>query len=290
MTTTTFRDSTPHLPARLGAPVAGALVLLLAGLLTAGCGEQEKKAAPKLQQFEINVSVADENDNPVPKAPVLLDGKTVGFTDADGLFEATIQERAGAEIEVAIGKMDDYLVPDDAAVSGALRLSKSLEGKKKPVPVTLQTTVRSARKDYLVWIDVDCGKYLDSAKCQNLPVMHNDKEVARTDDHGQAHFSFQAVPGNKATVKIDTPSYKPGTDEEEFVMEPADPSYDVELGLSSEVLRISEEFTDPAAAKEAKERAKRRRRYRRARRRKAAKKTTTTKKKEKKDDGVIDLW
>jgi hypothetical protein len=294
MTTSTLRDSTAH---RLSRPewtrLAGPLAVLLALLLTAGCGEQEKKAAPKVHQFEINVSVSDENDSPVAEAPVLLDGKTVGFTDRDGLFEAVINEQAGAQVEVSIGKMDEYLVPEDAVAGGTLKLSKSLDGKKKPVPITLQTSVRSARKDYLVWLDTNCGKYLGSEKCQNIPVKHNDQVVAHTDEEGQAHFSFQGVPGDKVTVSLETPTYKPSADDDEdaaFVMKPETPSYDIELGLDSEVLRITEEFSDPVAAAKAKKKAKRRRSYRRAKRRKAAKKAKKKEAKKKKDDGVIDLW
>lgn len=287
MTTTTKRELT-------ASPLSALAIGLLALLLAAGCGEQEKKAAPKIHQFEINVSVSDESDEPVAEAPVLLDGKTVGFTDRDGLFEAVISEKEGAQVEVAIGKMDNYLVPEDAVAGGALRLSKSLEGTRKPVPVSLQTTVRSARKDYLLWLDVDCGEYLDKAKCQNLPVKHNGEEVAWTDDFGQAHFSFQGVPGETVQVSIDTPTYEPSADDDDddaFVMKPESPSYDIELGLDSEVLRITEVFSDPIAAERAKKKAERRRRYRRVRRKRAAKKAKKkAPKKKKKDDGVIDLW
>jgi hypothetical protein len=291
MTMSTIRHSTPSLGTGLRS--MSALVALLTVIVSFGCGEEEVAAPPPVHQFKLEVSVIDTNDNPVAKAPVLLDGKTVGYTDRAGLFQAVINEREGVQIDLGVGKMEEYLIPEDASTTATLKLAKTLEGARQAVPVDLHTTVRSAREDYLVWIDADCGEYLDSSKCQDLPVMHNGKEVARTDDEGKAHFAFEGVPSETVTVSLDTPMYEPTADDDEddsFVMKPADPSYDIELGLGTEVLRISETFNDPVAAEKAKKKTKRRRRYRRPRR--SSKKKTTTKKKEKKEkkSDVIELW
>jgi hypothetical protein len=275
--------------------LTGILVALLAAVVSLGCGEEEKAGPPPIHQFDLQVSVSDTDDNPVAKAPVLLDGKTVGYTDRDGIFKAVMSEREGTQVEVAVGNLDAYHVPEDAVKSTALRLASTLEGDSKPVPVDLATVVTSAREDYLVWLDADCGEFLDKSKCQDLPVMYNGEEIARTDDHGKAHFAVDAVPGDTVTVSLKTPLYEPSADDDDddtFVMKPANPSYDIDLGPSTEVLQISQTFNDPVAAEKAKkEKAKRKRRY--IRRRRSAKKKTTTKKKaekkEKKSD-VIDLW
>lgn len=272
----------------------GAAIVVITMVATAACGEEEKKAAPQVGQFKLEVSVTDETEQPVAKAPVIFDGKTVGYTDKDGLFQAVLTEKFGTEVSVAVGKMDAYFVPEEAQTTVTLKRAKTLEGGMN-TPINLNATVRSARKDYLVWVETECGEYLDDAKCQDLPVMFNGEEVARTDENGKAHFDFEGVPEETAKVSIKTPKYEPKPDDDEdaaYVMKPADPSYDVKLGLESEVLVIKERFADPVAAERAKKKAERRRRYRRRRRRHRSHKKATKKKKKKKkkDDGVIDLW
>jgi hypothetical protein len=293
--TTFFRDSTASFGT--GLPSMGLVFALLTALISLGCGEEKKAGPPPVHPFKLQVSVVDSNDNPVPKAPVLLDGKPVGYTDRAGLFEAVINERQGTEIELSVGTMDDYLVPRDALKTETLKLAKTLEGDRQPISVEIHTVVRSARQDYLVWLDIDCGEHLDKAKCQDLPVMYNGKEVARTDDVGKAHFAFTEVPSETVTISLDTPTYEPSADDDEddtFVMKPADPSYDIELGLETEVLQISETFTDPIAAQKAEkadDKAQRRRQYRRRRRsRKKAASEKKEKKEEEKKSDVIELW
>ncbi len=262
--------------------------------VTAGCGDEAPQGPPPTHQFKLEVSVTDESENPVPKAPVVLDGKTVGYTDRDGLFQAVLNEQNGAEVQLTIGEMDDYLVPEDAAQVETLKLKKSLEGDMQAVPVSMHTTVRSMRTDYLVWLDTECDEFLDD-KCADLPVMVNGEERTRTDHNGAAHFVVTGVPESSLEIAIKTPQYEPSADDDDdsaFVMKPKNPSYEVDLGLDPEVLLIKESFKDPVAAEKAAEARKRRERIRRIRRARARRNANKTKKKEKKkkDDGVIDLW
>ncbi|MFP4598032.1 MAG: hypothetical protein ACLFVJ_07260 [Persicimonas sp.] len=268
-------------------------VCAAATALAAGCGDEAPQGPPPTHQFKLEVSVTDEGENPIPKAPVVLDGKTVGYTDRDGLFQAVLNEQDGAEVQLSIGKMDDYMVPEDAEQVETLKLKKSLEGAMKPVPVSMHTTLRSMRTDYLVWLDVECDEFLDD-KCAELPVMVNGEERTRTDHHGAAHFVVTDVPESTLEITIETPQYEPSADDDEdssFVMKPKNPTYEVELGLESEVLLIKESFKDPVAAEKAAEARKKRARLRRIRRARANRNAQKPKKKEKKkDDGVIDLW
>lgn len=236
-------------------PSAAWLAALALLLSTPGCGDEEPEGPPPTHSFELEVSVVDENDNGVPGAPVDIDGTTVGYTDREGLFEGELREREGAEIELAIGEMDDYQVPDDARTTETLKLKESLEGDIEPVPITMQTEIASARTDYLFWIEVDCDEYLDEDdRCADLPVLVDDEEYARTDSRGTAHFVLQKVPEETVEVSIDTPDPpEDDEDEEAFTFDPEGPTYEVELGLEPEVLVVKERFTDPEAEEEAEE-------------------------------------
>jgi uncharacterized protein YdeI (BOF family) len=275
--------------------LAALSAVLVAVAFAAGCGEEEKQGPPSPHQFKLEVSVIDEGENAVPRAPVLLDGNIVGYTDREGLFQAVLTEQLGTEVQVSVGDMNDYHVPEEARANETLSLKPALDGTKRPVEVILKATVHSARKNYLVWVEAECDKYLDD-KCEDLPVVVDGEVVAHTDDTGKAHFQFEGVPDDTVTVEIDTPKFDPSVHGEDavFVMEPEKPSYEVSLGLNPELLVIKEQFSDSKAAERAAEEKKkrRRRRLRRLRRQRAKKASSkpSKPKKEEKDDGVIDLW
>lgn len=226
--------------------------LVLAATIV-GCGEEEKKGPPPTFPFDIEVSVVDENDNGVAGAPIELDGKTVGYTDREGLFEGVLTERRGAEIELSVGSMDDYDIPEEARTAEKLRLKKSLDDKVESVPVTMQAEITSRRTSYLVWIEVECDKYLsEDDRCEEMPVLVDGEEYARTDSRGGAHFLINEVPEETVEIAIETPEPPEDDDDDDaFTIEPEDPTYEVELGLEPEVLVIRERFTDPKAKEEA---------------------------------------
>src|SRR5690554_6558256 len=90
--------------------------LLMTGALiafsAAGCGEAEQVAPPTPYDFEIAVMAVDSAENPVSKAPVILDGNLVGYTDQDGIYGATLTEFVGTEVTVSIGDMEAYFVSE----------------------------------------------------------------------------------------------------------------------------------------------------------------------------------
>lgn len=277
-----------------GPGVARRLALLALMGLTglAACGEPEQVAPPSPHDFEIQVAVFDENEQPVTKAPVILDGSIVGFTDRDGIYQATLTEFVGTDVHVKIGELEGYVTPESAETTTTLKRVKTIDGFSNS-PVRLQTSIESIRNDYLIWVDLECSEEVDAKHCQDLPVKLNDEEVARTDDKGRAHFDFRGIPEQVVNVKIDTPVYIPkqgDKPDDVFNLTPSDLSYEVTLGLNSEVLSIKEKLTDPAAAeriaaKKSRQRAAARRRA--AQNRKASKKKAAEKAKA---DGVIDLW
>jgi|GEM_PF-2581354 len=281
---------------RLSALRGNGRALLMTGALiafsSAGCGEAEQVAPPTPYDFEIAVMAVDSAENPVSKAPVILDGNLVGYTDRDGLYGATLTEFVGTEVTVSIGEMEAYFVPETATTTVALSRVKTIEGFSNSA-VRLKATLESIRNDYLVWIDVDCAEEVDKAHCKDLPIQFDGKEIARTDAQGRAHFDFEGVPDQQVTLSIVTPTYTPKAGDKEddfFEITPANPTYAFKLGIDAEVLTIKEKFSDPAAAKRLEEKKSRNQAAARRRAAQAKAKQKKTEAKKAKAAGVIDLW
>ncbi|MGM0555691.1 MAG: hypothetical protein ACQEVA_04845 [Myxococcota bacterium] len=260
------------------------------------CGEGETKKQPSIIQFPMEISATDTNGEPVAGAKIIVDGSPVGFTDRDGLFQAALSERKGAEVTVSVEPPDGYKLTKDATTTQTMSLTENVTGEGMTrVPVSLQAQMVSTKENYLLWVDLQCDEdSLDEGQCTDVPVLVGGEEVARTNEQGIAHITLTRVPGSSLKVEVDTPEYEGDDEDEAWKMKPADPDWTLDLGTDAEVLVIEQRFTDPAAAERAKARAKRAARRRAARRRAASrsknKSKSEEKKKEKDEDGVIQLW
>ncbi len=244
-------DPRPVSAARLAGGF-GLVAMLLVGI---GCGNQSQKPKPtsQPQDFPIEVEVTDTDGNVVPAAPVKLDGTTVGYTGKDGTFTATLREKPGTKIELAIGEIDGYRIVDKGSATEKLQLKRNLSGKGvQCVPVLLHAVTESVDRSYLIWVDTDCDESLPEEACQGLPVRRGDEVVATTDRLGKAHFNLREQPDEQVTVTIETPDppddeSEDGDDEDEQAprFEPEDPTYEISLGLEPTIYRLEPTFTDP---------------------------------------------
>lgn len=261
--------------------LAFALALLTIGLFTA-CGEEEKQGPPPDAQFNLEVTARDTSDNPVARVPVLVDQKVVGYTDQDGVYKASLTDKPGNELTLAVGELEGYRwLTEPVTISETLRLNSAGIG----IPISLNVQGESRKKEYLVWARIQCDDTLDNKICEGRPVKMNGTEVARTDEFGHAHFTLTEVPQQKLKITIDTPDSNPLTDD--VVVHPEDPTYEVALGLESQIFLVEEEFTN-ARVEEAPKK-KKRRKYKRKRTSRKKQKARTSKKTRKSDE-VIDLW
>jgi hypothetical protein len=259
------------------------LITLLAGSAL-GCGEEAPPPPPKNYEYTLEVEVTDTDENPLPRIPVTLDGKVVGKTDKEGKFAGTLHELPGTEVTLGVQDIEGYrfVNEDETSVTETLKTT-TVNGKKSGVPLFLQIQAESITKDYLVWVQAKCDDTLEG-KCEGLPLLFGDEEVARTNALGFAHFSFSDVPQNDVALKIDTPD-----GDETF--EPADPEYALTLDLDSHIYLIDETFTNPDAEPKARPRRRRAKRRSAKRSRKSSPKRKKKKKSGKKEEkGVIDLW
>lgn len=232
------------------------LVVGLGGLLLWGwgCGEQtkKKKKKPKKYEFPIEVTVRQADDEPLPDVPVKLDGKVVGYTDAEGAFEGTFRARPGTNITLATGEMEGYRYVDgNNEKSTRLTTKKTLAGKgRSGVPVLLSPVVKSMETMYMVWVKTNCDEdTMDAEDCRDLPVLMDGDQVATTGREGMAHFMFSSQPTGEKTITIDTPKASDEEDDGEEIptYEPEDPEFEISLQSDPTVYVFEKSFENPDA-------------------------------------------
>src|SRR5690606_1722860 len=102
------------------------------------------------------------------------------------------------------------------------------------VPVALNATFESLRREYMVWVSAGCNpKSIDPKFCEGLPVLMDGVEIGRTDDLGQAHIAFAHVPQRDVKFTIQTPKANPL--EADIIPLPESPTFDVKLDFTSQI-------------------------------------------------------
>lgn len=223
-----------------------ALSLFSIGVLAA-CGDDDDSDGPQQLTFDFPLEIETRtvtDQTPLSGVPVRIDGEVVGFTDADGKFAATMRDDAGKEIELAVDEIEGYTIidnDDELPKMEKLQVKPSIEGEYRGIPIRLSVDLHSTLFEYLTWIELECDDQLDDEHCGELPVLVDGEEKVRTNHDGFAHFSFEAIPGETVEVSIDT------SEVDDITVEPASPTYQLELDREATIFHIAEEFTDPDA-------------------------------------------
>lgn len=261
-----------------------AIALILLSSIMLGCGEEPPPAPPPMKEFRLEVS-ATEDINPLPLVPVFVDGKVVGYTDKSGRFEATLKDRPGRSITLGIGEHDGYRLTSDSEVTETLRLTNAGIG----VPVALNATFESLRREYMVWVSTGCDpKAIDPSFCEGLAILMDGEEIGRTDDLGQAHITFTQVPQRDVKFTIQTPKANPL--EADIIPLPEDPTFEIKLDFTSQIYLIEENFINAIQARKPEKRTVRKTSNRPIRRVAPKPKPKPKPKADPKAKGEIDLW
>lgn len=264
---------------------------LLLVFSAAACGDDSAPQGPPPNfNFNIEVLVVDQDSKPMAEVPVLLDDRTVGFTDREGKFEGQITEAPHTPIKISVSEVEGYRFTTKTSVEEPLRVQRGVSGEPQGLPVSLRVQAQSLVTNYLFWFKLECDEHVGKESCAGLPIRLGEEVVGHTDHAGTVYIAHRGVPGQKLRLTIDTPAHDP-TDEDSRVFEPRQPTYEVELDFSATIYSFEEKFTDPVRAA-----APPRRRVRPRPRPPAQ---TTSKAKEapkkrtppqEKKSGIIDLW
>lgn len=273
-------------------PLPMICIAFLGMIWSIGCGDDPPPAAPKELSFPIKVSVTDGDNEGVPKVPVLVDGKPVGYTDKDGKFSASLNDQVGRSVTLSLGLLTGYKHTEDPIFSDVLKASAGVKGAIQPMPISLDAKMVSTNVNLLIWVSADCDDTIEKRACANIPVKVNDEVVGNTDAHGHTHFTYKTTPNKVLKVTLDTPSYS-SDDPDSFQMVPFKPEYEIKAGSKSKVFYIDEGFSSGDSGPKKKTRRRKTTRRRKPATRRIVKKKSSRKKrkkKKKKDSGVISIF
>ena len=165
--------------------------LLAVGVgISLGCQNGERGHRP------IPISFAVESDPGVrlSDAEVVIDGRPIGVTGADGLLQAEVH-----------GGRDRSLQIEHRCPPGHFQPSKPKRFRLRPVddvrgagPVAVQVTLQCRPEQRLAVF------VIKAPNGSHLPVKLDGRLVARTNASGVAHFFVSGPPGTEHAIELDT--------------------------------------------------------------------------------------
>jgi hypothetical protein len=160
---------------------------LLASLL--GCGN-----TPPPPLYPITLRVLSD-DHALPGAAVIIGGRELGATDAQGRFRMETVGVEGTSVEVTV------------------RCPPGFRSPSQPLAVVLRSTVQlnQAQRGQGIETTAQCPPTQRIAAVvvrvpgrPNLPILYENREVTRTDLQGIAHMIFRVGAGDTLRLRINT--------------------------------------------------------------------------------------
>lgn len=194
------------------------LLLFGALALMAGC----KKFEPLRPSVAVTLEVSGDEGAVLEGVPIQIDGRELGATDADGLFQVVLTGDEGSSKEIV------YTCPEGmVGAEEPLRVRMlSLEGDDGVRVLTrrLECHAELYRVAFVVTANGEA----------ELPVQIGRQEVARTNENGYAHIVLRARPGREFRLSLETTA--------RAELQPQDPSRAFEAPSRSAVLVYDQEF------------------------------------------------
>jgi hypothetical protein len=192
--------------------------------LTLGCGNA---APPPLYPITLRV-VSD--DRPLPGAAIVIGGRELGATDAQGRFRMETIGVEGTAVEVTV------------------RCPAGFRSPTQPLAVVLRSTVQldQAQRGQGIETTAQCPPTQRIAAVvvrvpgrPNLPIQYENREITRTDLQGVAHMIFRVGGGDTLRLRIDT--------HEQPLLRPASPELVVHTNDTDNVYVSTQGFEEAAA-------------------------------------------
>lgn len=201
-------------------PLAQVLVL---GVLL-GCLASCQTAPIVSTTFSLMIAVESDPGVRIEGTPVLIDGTSVGETDADGVLRASVSGQVGKQIRI---EHDCPRGHDPASAAKFLRLrgfEQPNQSDSSVLGITLHCRPSTRLAVFVVRARHGAG----------LPILLDGRNVGETSSSGVAHFSTSAVPGTDFTVELVTRNHPE--------LRPQRPRYLMTLPEADEVFVINQSF------------------------------------------------
>lgn len=202
---------------------ARALVALSLLGAAPGCGNT---APPPLYPITLRVM---SDSRPLPGAAVVIAGRELGATDAQGRFRMETVGVEGTSVEVVV------------------RCPAGFRSPAQPLAVVLRSTVQldQAQRGQGIETTAQCPPTQRIAAVvvrvpgrPNLPILYENREITRTDLQGIAHMIFRVGGGDTLRLRVDT--------REQPLLRPANPELVVHTTDADNVYVSTQGFEEAA--------------------------------------------
>ena len=200
--------------------------------LALGCGNT---APPPLYPITLRVL---SDARPLPGAAVVIGGRELGATDAEGRFRMETVGVEGTAVEVTV------------------RCPAGFRSPTQPLQVVLRSTVQldQAQRGQGIETTAQCPPSQRIAAVvvripgrPNLPIVYDNHEITRTDLQGIAHMIFRVNGGDTLRLRVDT--------HEQPLLRPANPELVVHTTDTDDVYVSTQGFEDAPAPRAPRPRA-----------------------------------
>ncbi len=163
------------------------LIATFTALALAGC------SAPPPRPFDVVVRALNDEDEPLRNAPVKVNGKEVGATDASGVLLLRRPEAEGSSLTISVAAPAGYKPAEPPRPLVLRRITRKIGGVVRELPVEQVFRFSALRRQYAVLVDV--GE-------PDLPIEVFGARKAVTNSRGVASFLYEGAPGEELAVRV----------------------------------------------------------------------------------------
>ncbi len=191
-------------------------LLFVLPAFTSACG------APRVHSYAIALQARSDDVAPLAGVRVLVEGKALGVTGADGRLVTEISGTEGQNVALDVACPEGFRDPP----RDVLKLTGFRSVANEPARLVVSATCRPRRRHVAIVVDAD-GR-------ASLPVLVDGVHRADTDEAGVSHLVVDGEPGSLLRVGLDT-STRPE-------LLPRNPLRQFQLDDRDQVVLVSEHF------------------------------------------------
>lgn len=208
---------------------------LFGALFVVACGGAAAEPSAYPVVFE-----ASADGRPLEGVAIVASGASLGTTDAEGRLALELGGNDGERVDVRGACPDGYRDGEDPSPLVLRRIV--IPGTESPRPLAVAVACEPLERDVVVVVR--------TPSVAGLPLRIDGREVARTDENGNALFALVAAPRSRLLLELDTSAMP------ELV--PRSPSVPLTVPETDHVFAVERVFSRPTPEPERRTRHRRR--------------------------------